>query len=76
MYVTDNTPSMGSQSRLVGADASSLTRLRCIAYRFLKNVFVRCRSTSAHCYEGMGYAKDRSGSPAAEPAFIALNTQG
>ena len=26
---------------------------------------------SVHCYEGTGYAKDRSGSPAAEPAFVA-----
>jgi hypothetical protein len=69
MYITDNTPRWAHNEDWWEADVSSLTRLRCIAYRFLKNVFVRCRRTSLHWYEG--YAEDRSGSPAVEPAFVA-----
>src|SRR5580693_4206446 len=71
MYITDNTPRWAHNQDWSEANVSSLTRVRCIAYRFLKNVFVRCRRTSLHCYEGTGYAKDCSGSPPVEPAFVA-----
>ena len=69
MYITDNTPRWAHNQDWSEAYVSSRTRLRCIAYGFRKNVFVRCRRTSVYRYEG--YAEDWSGSPAAAPAFVA-----